>query len=213
MNTIIVTGGTINESFLTDYLSKNKFDIIIAVDCGLDILNKIQTEPNYILGDFDSVSFGVLKLYENKKIPIDYLNQEKDFTDTHMALKKAIELGADSITIIGAIGTRLDHTLANVHILKEALDNNIEAKIVNENNEIMLIKNKTVLKKNEKFKYISLLPLTTEVKGITLKGFKYLLNNATLTIGESIGVSNELIDDEAMIEIKEGIAILIFSKD
>ena len=213
MDAIIVTGGNVNEIFLTNYLSKNKFDYIIAVDKGLEILNKVQTEPNFIIGDFDSVNTDVLKQYENKNIPIEYLNKEKDYTDTHMALKKTIERGVNNITIIGAIGTRLDHTLANIHILKEALDSGVNAKLVNKNNEIMLIKNKKVVKKNNNYKYISLIPLTTEIKGVTIKGFKYLLKDANLKIGESIGVSNELIDNEATIEIAEGVAILIFSKD
>lgn len=213
MNTLIVTGGTINEEFLKNYLLKNKFDIIIAVDKGLDTLNNLQIVPNYIVGDFDSVNRIVLKQYENKNIPITYLKPEKDFTDTHMAIKLANEIGSKNITIIGAIGTRIDHSLANIHVLKETLDNNVQAKLVNENNEIMLINKETVIKKNGNFKYVSIIPLTSKVTGVTLKGFKYLLENTTLNIGESIGVSNEQIEAEASIEIKEGIAILIFSKD
>lgn len=213
MNTLIVTGGDINVNFLSNNLSKNKFDKIIAVDKGLDTLNNLQIVPNYIVGDFDSVNRKVLKQYENKNIPITYLKPEKDFTDTHMALKLAIQIGSTSITIIGAIGTRIDHSLANIHVLKETLDNNVQAKLVNENNEIMLINKETVIKKNGNFKYVSIIPLTSKVTGVTLRGFKYLLENATLNIGESIGVSNEQVEDKATIEIKEGIAILIFSKD
>lgn len=213
MNTLIVTGGDINVNFLSNNLSKNKFDKIIAVDKGLDTLNNLQIVPNYIVGDFDSVNRKVLKQYENKNIPITYLKPEKDFTDTHMAIKLANEIGSKNITIIGAIGSRIDHSLANIHVLKEALDNNIKAKLVNGNNEIMLINKETVIKKNGDFKYVSIIPLTSKTTGVTLKGFKYSLENATLNIGESIGISNEQIEDEASIKIKEGIAILFFSKD
>lgn len=213
MNTLIITGGTTDKVFIEDYLKSNKFDVIIAADKGLETLYKLKVMPNYIIGDFDSIDTKVLKQYENTNIPITYLKPEKDYTDTHMALKKAIEIGSKEITIIGGIGTRLDHTLANINILKEALDNNVKAKIINENNEIMLINNEVTINKNNKFKYISLLPLTTKVSGITLEGFKYLLYDAALNIGESIGVSNEQISDLAKIKIKEGIAILILSKD
>lgn len=213
MNTLIVTGGTIDENFFKKYLSENKFDKLIAVDKGLEILTKLQIRPNYIIGDFDSVNCDVLEQYKNIEIPITYLKPEKDFTDTHMAIKLANEIGSKNITIMGAIGTRIDHSLANIHVLKEALDNNVQAKLVDENNEIMLINKETSIKKNDDFKYVSIIPLTSKVTGVTLKGFKYLLENATLNIGESIGVSNEQLEDKATIEIKEGIAILIFSKD
>lgn len=110
-------------------------------------------------------------------------------------------------------GTRLDHTIANVHILKEALENNIKAKIVNENNEIQLINKKTIIKKDDKYKYISIIPLTTEVTGVSLKGMKYSLNNYNLKIGNSLGISNEQIEENAEIELSSGILIIIKSRD
>jgi len=211
MKTIIITGGNINKEFLENILRENEYNEIIAADKGLEILNKMDVKPDFIIGDFDSVNKEILEKYKN--IPITYLKPEKDFTDTHMALKLAIEQGAKKVTIAGAIGTRYDHSIANIHILKETLENNIEAEIINENNKIKLINIDTKINKDNKFKYISLIPLTTSVKGVTLEGFKYGLENATLKIGESIGVSNEQIEKEATIKIKEGILILIFSKD
>lgn len=213
MSTLIVTGGNVNTEFLKKILEENKFETIIAADKGLEALNKINVMPNYIIGDFDSVNKTTLNQYENKNIEITYLKTEKDFTDTHMAIKLAIEKRAKHITIIGATGTRMDHTLANIHALNEALQNNVPIEIINENNRIMLINKKAKLIKNTNYKYVSIIPLTTKITGVTLKGFKYNIENATINLGESIGVSNEQIEQEALIEIKEGIAILIYSKD
>lgn len=213
MSTLIVTGGNVNTEFLKKILEENKFETIIAADKGLEALNKINVMPNYIIGDFDSVNKTTLNQYENKNIEITYLKPEKDFTDTHMAIKLAIEKRAKHITIIGATGTRMDHTLANIHILNETLQNNVPTEIINENNRIMLINRKAKLIKNTNYKYVSIIPLTTKITGVTLKGFKYNIENTTINLGESIGVSNEQIEQEALIEIKEGIAILIYSKD
>lgn len=213
MSTLIVTGGNVNTEFLKKILEENKFETIIAADKGLEALNKIIVMPNYIIGDFDSVNKTTLNQYENKNIEITYLKPEKDFTDTHLAIKLAIEKRAKHITIIGATGTRMDHTLANIHVLNEALQNNVPTEIINENNRIMLINRKAKLIKNTNYKYVSIIPLTTKITGVTLKGFKYNIENATINLGESIGVSNEQIEQEALIEIKEGIAILIYSKD
>lgn len=159
MKILMITGGNINKKFLEKVLQENEYDKIIAADKGLEILNKIGIKPDYIIGDFDSVNKEILEQYKN--IPITYLKPEKDFTDTHMALKLAIEQGAKKITIVGAIGTRFDHSISNIHILKEALKNNVEAEIINENNKIKLINKDTKIKKEDEYKYVSLIPLTT----------------------------------------------------
>lgn len=213
METLIISGGDIEEEFLKSFIKKQKIDKVIVADRGLEILNKINLVPNYIIGDFDSVNESILNEYKNKNIEVLKLNPEKDYTDTHMALKLAIELKSNQIYILGALGKRMDHTIANIHILKEAVDNNINCKIIDKNNEIELITSGTNEVKNSKYKYISLIPLTSNVTGIILKGFKYSLDNATLEIGQSIGVSNEIVSDKAEIIIKTGILIMIKSKD
>ena len=95
----------------------------------------------------------------------------------------------------------------------EPLKKKIECKIVNENNEIRLIEKVIEIKKDDNYKYVSLLPLTTTVEKVTLKGFKYSLDKADLKIGESIGVSNEQTEEFATIDMEKGILILIRSKD
>ena len=212
VETIIISGGNINEEFAKRVILSKKYKNIISADKGLEVLDKCNIKPDYIIGDFDSLDEKILKKYvDDESIKIIKLNPEKDYTDTNMALKLAIELESTDITIIGAIWTRLDHTLANIHILKEALEKNIECKILNENNNITLINKDVTIKKEHP--YISLIPLTTTAEGVTLKGFKYPLNNATLKIGESIGVSNEQVEDNAKIELDSGILIVIQSKD
>lgn len=214
IQTLIITGGKIEERFFYQIYKQNKFDYIIASDKGLEILDKYNIKPNYIIGDFDSVDKKILKKYINKKdIKVQKLNPDKEYTDTHLAVKLAEKLKSTNVIILGAIGTRLDHTIANIHILKETLDKNIECKIINKNNEIQLVNKTIILNKDDKYNYISLIPLTTKVEGITLRGFKYLLSNITLEIGQSIGVSNEQLEKNAEVKIKDGILILIKSKD
>ena len=211
--TLIIAGGELKQEFLNTFINNQKINYIIAVDKGLEILDKINVLPNYLIGDFDSVNTNLMQSYNKNKTNIIKLNPEKDFSDTHMALKLAIKLKSKQIYILGALGKRIDHAIANIHILKEAIDNDIECKIIDENNTIQLMKKESIIVKKEKYKYISLIPLTTEVNGITLKGFKYPLNNATLKIGHSIGISNEIIEKDAYISINEGILIVIESKD
>lgn len=215
MKTLIVTGGNIEKEFLVKTIKEREFETIIAVDNGLKILNEINIKPNHIVGDFDTVKSEILDLYKSDtSIKIHRFNPIKDNTDTDIAIRLAVELKSDEIIILGAIGTRIDHLLGNIHVLKYALDNNIECKIIDENNEIQLINKTTIIKKKEiTKKYISLIPLTEKVENINLKGFKYELENGTLTMGSSLGISNEVIAEEAIIEFNNGILIMINSKD
>lgn len=213
ITTLIISGGDLDLEFLKTFIKNKKIDYIIAVDSGLEKLDSINLFPNYIIGDFDSIKTNILKNYENKDIEIIRLNPEKDFSDTHMALKLAIELKSNEVYILGALGKRIDHAIANIHILKEALDNKIKCKIVDNKNEIQVLTKGVNNIEKSKYKYISLFPLTTQVKGITLEGFKYPLNNVTLNIGHSIGVSNEIINEDAKIYINDGILLVIKSND
>ena len=213
-NTLIVTGGSINISFLKEHLKENEYNYIIASDKGLEVLDSLNIKPNYIIGDFDSIDTNVLDKYINSKnIELVKLNPMKDFTDTHMALKHAIEIKSTRITIIGAIGSRIDHTISNIHILKETLENNIPCEIINENNKVFLVNKDIEIKKENEYPYISLIPLTTKAEGVSLIGFKYGLENAVIKIGESIGISNEQIENTCSLKIKEGILIVIKAKD
>ena len=150
MKTLIVTGGNVNKDFLLEIMNKEVFDTIIAVDNGLSILNENRIKPNHIVGDFDTIDTNILAEYRNdKSIEIHEYNPVKDNTDTDIAIKLAIELKSNKIIILGAIGARLDHVLGNIHVLKYAMDNDTECKILDENNEIKLINKTTILNKKE----------------------------------------------------------------
>lgn len=214
MNTLIISGGNVDTEFLNKTINNFSYDNIIAVDKGLESLYLLKLLPNHIVGDFDSVNKNIINFYNDKGIPIHQYNPEKDYTDTDIAIKLAISLNSTNITIIGATGTRLDHTLANIHILCGCLEKQIPCEIIDPHNKIYLIDSKINLEKSNIYgKYISLIPLTSTVNGVTLNGFKYPLKDYTLKIGESLGISNEISDDVATIELKEGILIIIESKD
>lgn len=188
---------------------------IIAVDKGLEELQKLNIEPNHVVGDFDSISQKILEYYKkDSQIIFHQFNPEKDNTDTDIAMQLAIKLNSTSITILGALGKRMDHSLANIQILKYALDAKIPCYILDNHNKIYLIKNKHTLYKNQTYgKYISLIPLTSKVEELTLKGFKYPLDKYCLTVGVSLGISNEIVKDVATIEMKDGILMVIESRD
>ena len=149
MNCLIVTGGNVDLNLLNNYYNSNKDSLVIAVDKGLESLYKLNIIPDHIVGDLDSVNATLLKHYQNNpQITIHKYIPEKDYTDTDIALKLAIKLAASNITIIGATGTRIDHMLANIHVLTYALDSKIPCHILDSNNKIYLINDSAKLNKD-----------------------------------------------------------------
>lgn len=102
IKTLIISGGKLNKRFAKSIINNNTFDIIIAVDKGLEIAYKLDIIPSYIIGDFDSVNKDILQTYiNNKNVKINKFDKEKDYTDTHLAVKLAIKLNSSQIIIIG----------------------------------------------------------------------------------------------------------------
>lgn len=214
MRTLVVLGGNCNKNWLESYMENNKFDYIIAVDKGLEYADWLSLNVNYIIGDFDSVGKNILLKYENSNVVIEKFMPEKDYTDGELAIDRAIDLLSTKIVIVAATGSRLDHVIANIGLLKKIIDNDIDCMIVDSNNVISMIKRTKCIHDFELIgRYISIIAFSDVVDGITLTGFKYPLNNYRLEKGKAIGISNELISDIATISIKSGYLLVINSRD
>lgn len=210
---LILAGGSLNAEFVKKISGAERFHIVIAADKGLLTAHDAGILPDYIVGDFDSVTHDVLEKYKGQSV-IKEFPPEKNFTDTHLAIEEAIKLGADSIVILGATGTRIDHTMANISLLLVPFQNNIKAMIIDEHNKIYLTDSAISLRKEKLYgPFLSLLPYTDEVKGVTLQGFKYPLLKKDMKTGDSLGISNEVQEEMAVIQLEQGILIVIEAKD
>ncbi|MFJ9497951.1 thiamine diphosphokinase [Brevibacillus centrosporus] len=188
-------------------------DWLVGVDRGALFLIQHGLSPRLSIGDFDSVSIEERAKIEQHSGYVSACDPVmKDLTDTEMALTWALEQQPAEIVLLGALGSRFDHTLANVHLLQKALLARIDCKIVDETNEIHLIDRELTVERDH-FAHVSLLPFSPEVTGITLCGFQYPLQDATLRIGDTIGISNVLTADSGTITVKTGLLLTIKSKD
>ncbi|MBD2869795.1 thiamine diphosphokinase [Paenibacillus arenilitoris] len=207
---VICTGGRLGRWAL-EYI--NPEDVLIGADSGARFLVAHGLSPDISIGDFDSVSGGELAAIRQRSgrtIACDPV--DKDYTDTEMAFRLALDMKPRELVLLGALGTRFDHTLANVHLLALADARNVNAVIVDEHNKIVLTSGEATIVQ-EGFPNVSLLPLTMEVSGITLTGFQYPLTDATLSIGQSLGISNVLVRSTGTIRISDGLLLIIQSRD
>lgn len=210
---VIVTGGAMDNTLLKSVLADNRDAYIIGVDKGLNALHELDIKPDLVVGDFDSVDSGIRAIYAGSPGAI-VLNPRKDFTDTHVAVLEALKRKPDNIIIVGATGTRMDHMLGNINLLKICLDEGVMAAIVDKSNRIRMIDKQLKIRRDEQYgRYVSCIPFSDKVTGISIKGFEYNLDDATIIKEQTIGISNELREEEGLITIKEGYLIVIEAKD
>lgn len=210
MKTIIIGNGEIKDyDIIREYFDEA---YIIACDGGIRHCRAMMIMPNIMIGDFDSANSEDSAFFENMGVIKSEYPVRKDKTDMEIAIDLAIEKNADEIYIVGGLGSRFDHSLANVHILLMPMRLGIRACLLDEHNIITLVEDSIDIM-GEKGQTVSLIPLTTEVKGITTENLDYALTDATMEIGHSIGVSNVMTADVATISVKEGILVLIMSRD
>lgn len=210
MKALVISGGTPPKKEILLEEIKNS-DILIGADKGCETYFKYNFTPDYALGDFDSIDEIYKEKLKDTKV-IKY-NTEKDNTDSEIALLKAIELKADEICILGVTGSRIDHVLASLGLLNIALENEIKCYIRDENNFITLI-NKDSILEDKGYKYISFQAFGENVQGFSIEGAKYNINNALLTFGSGMFVSNEFLNENNInVTIKSGKILIIYSKD
>lgn len=220
MQALIISGGHLEDAFAASYIEKYQFQLTIAVDSGMAFFYRKSWVPDYIVGDFDSVSpeilqnFRELKDSGQERPKILQFQPEKDETDTELAIRTAIGQGCKTIHILGGTGTRMDHMLGNLHLLGLAMEQGVEAIMADQHNRIRMVQGGLVIRREEQYgRYVSLLPFTPQVTGLTLKGFKYPLDQYTLECYHSLGVSNEIAEEAGEISFQDGVLVVVESLD
>ncbi len=190
-------------------LAQIKDDDLTVVADGAMRYVKGHFIPDVLVGDYDSLGF-FPKGNEAKEVLT--FPCEKDFTDGSIAVKLAVERGANQLVILGALGGRADHFYANLSLLHYAESLGATAEIIDENTKIRLISGKTkaCVGKNS---IVSIVPFFDSVHILSTKGLKYSADGITLTkLRSDLGVSNQAIEDVIEIET-DGKALLFITEN
>lgn len=201
MNALIFAGGDFDG--LPEGVCPDDFNLILAADKGYSYAERLRLVPDIFVGDLDS-------FFDENKIQsreIVRLRPEKDMTDTQEAIQIAIRHGADSILVLGALGGRIDHTLANIQLLKFGLDRGVKVALADKDNYITLINTPMRIPRQEG-RCLSLIPLT-KCEHVFARGVYYPLSDAVMDLGNSLGVSNEFIQEYAEIDPGNGLMLLM----
>lgn len=207
---IIGSGSSIDKEIF--YSEKINIEYVICADGGLEKAEYLGLLPDVIIGDLDSVNTSVLKRYIEMNIEIIEYPSEKNYTDMDLAIQYAVEKGYKEIILIGASGSRIDHTMANILLVELYYKKGIKIKIVDNNNIVQMVTGKMEIEYKKNY-FVSIIPTSDTIEGITLEGFKYPLNNVNVKRGSTLCISNQITEEKGIITLAKGNALVILSKD
>ena len=205
MHAIIVTPYL--KEHIKDLVHTESAELLLCADTAYLAADAEGVTPHIIIGDFDHGAASALEGRDDIiRVPC-----EKDDTDTMLCIKYAIEKGADSLTILGGIGGRLDHTFANLQALAYAEKQGAFAVLKNGKNEAFLISRSVRIPKKDGW-YLSVFAYDGVCEGVSILGTKYEVENVSLDTNFPLGVSNEITSDFATLDVKKGRLLVILSK-
>jgi thiamine pyrophosphokinase len=188
-------------------------DMILCADSGLLVALKAGLIPHAVIGDMDSLEAAG---YDRKDLPADVLwiqsPARKDLTDTALCMEYALEQGCDELVILGGLGGRLDHTLANLQNMVGYSRKGLTVSLLDRDTRIFILSDGTQRLDALPGFSVSIFSWSDQSEGVTLTGMAYPLADATLTPDFPLGVCNEILEDAASIQVRKGTLLVVCSK-
>lgn len=178
-------------------------DYVIAADAGLVALREWDVTPHLAVGDFDSL------VAVPTEVPTLQFPVRKDETDTMLAVEEGRKRGFRRFALLGGMGGRTDHTLANLQLLTflarrgcrgVLLGNGVAATVIADGESFCM---------QQESGTISVFCCGDTATGVSIQGLNYTAENISLTGEMPLGVSNAFIGKKATISVKKG-ALLIW---
>lgn len=178
----------------------------IGIDHGAQCCMEQGVSMVCAVGDFDSVSADEKRQIE-ELVYVLPLPEQKNETDTEVAVSYALQQGYEEVVLYGGLGGRLDHELANLYLL---MNRDLPLILMNEQNRIRILHPGTYHVKKE-YPYLSFLAL--EDSCISEEGVAYPLTKRNITKQDIYPISNEIIEEEALITLHKGRVFMIEASD
>jgi thiamine pyrophosphokinase len=185
-------------------------DRIFCADGGTRHALALGLTPEVIVGDLDSLAPETVLQMETAGVTIHRHPADKDYTDLELALELAVSEKPDEILLVTALGGRLDQTLGNLLLLTRQEYASVRLTVADGPQWATLLRGpKAVTISGQPGDTLSLIPLTVTVEGVDITGVKWPLVNATLSLGSTLTISNALAEQQATVNIGEGMVLLI----
>lgn len=205
----VISGGEIaDRAWLKAEIAACRPSRIICADKGACHLHPLGVVPDAIIGDMDSLSPELLEHFRRSGVQLLTHPARKDETDTQLAVAHALAAHPDEVWIFGALGGRIDHTLANISLLALGLAAGVRIRLRDEWSEVFLVAGEYDLD-GEPGQTVSVFPFGGAAAGITLTGFEYPLAGARMEPGNPYGISNVIAARQGRIAVGTGCLLVI----
>ncbi len=185
-------------------------DRLICADAGAAHAIAMGVMPDLVVGDLDSLNPDHCTMLEAAGVRFEVYPKLKDKTDLELALHLAVAEGAARIDLLGTQGGRLDQSLANLLLLARPEWQTVRLHVIEGDQTAWVVRSgQASVVSGAIGDSLSLLPLTPEVGGVSLSGVRWPLSDRTLRLGDTLTISNELIEASARVEVGTGLLLIV----
>ena len=189
-------------------------DLLIAADGGAQNCQILGLTPNVVIGDLDSLNPSDLDTLNDRGTQFVLYPKDKDQTDLELALRHAVNSGANEILLIGLLGGRLDQTLANLLLLSLPDWGDVQlASLEGPDTAHFLRGGNSIELKGQAGDIVSLIPLSPKATGVTTRGLRWGLQDAELSFGSTLGISNEMVKPNSLVKIDAGNLLIVHRRN
>ena len=206
----IFANGPYQTNLSSVIFTEKKGDLIIAADGGAVHCRLLNITPHIVVGDLDSLAPVHIEEYIQAGVEVIDYPTRKDETDLELAIDLAMAKGADEVILFGALGGRWDMSISNVMLAASKKYSQMIISLPNDDCRMHIVHGgATLLLDGEAGQTVSLIAMSTDVQGVTIRGLEYPLDNETLPFGSSRGVSNLLEETKGSITLKRGTLLCV----
>ena len=189
-------------------------DLVIAADGGSLTLERWGITPHVVVGDLDSLDRARVDRLADRGAEVLSHPKEKDESDMELALALAMRRGARDVTLLGAFGSRLDHTLANVTLVADPTYRELALRAVRGTTQLRPLHGGAHLTiERPAGSLVTLLPVRGDAEGVRTTGLRYPLDGDTLAFGRSRGLSNVVTASPATVSLASGVLLVIETEE
>lgn len=210
MHVLLFANGRFNHGAMVERcLERAEAARVVCADGGALHAHALGLKPHTIIGDMDSLTPQEVESFAAADTRIIRHPPDKDETDLELTLLHCAEIGAESVTILGGLGGRVDQTLANILLLTHPAFSTLDITVVEGEQLLCLLRPGAHTISGDAGDTLSLIPLSASVDGIRTDNLKYPLKGDSLRLGPARGISNVMLAELARVSFVSGLLLLV----